>query len=317
MAGWSALECIAEDGLAVREHPVPVPRRLFDRVRDAVRSRHMSRRTEEAYLGWIRRYILFHEKRHPSELGASDIGRFLSWLATERHVAAPTQNQALSAILFLYRVVLGVDVPWIEGVVHARVPRRLPVVLDRTEVRALVEALEGTPRLVALLLYGAGLRLLEALHLRVKDVDLPRRQLTVRSGKGDRDRLTVLPAAACQGLTAQLASARRQHEDDIQRGHGWVELPAALDRKYPRPAESGVGSGSSRRRERTSTATAAGGVGITRTRPSSNGRSMMPYGGPTSGGPLPVIPFGIRSPRTFWKTATTFAQSRSSSATRT
>ncbi|MDR7482245.1 MAG: integron integrase, partial [Armatimonadota bacterium] len=221
--------------------PVPLPAagrsgpepRLLDRVRDALRAHHYSRRTEEAYIAWIRRYVLFHGKRHPAAMGAAEITQFLTSLAVQRRVAASTQNQALSALLFLYREVLGQDVPWLDGLVHAKRSRRLPVVLTRDEVRALLGHLQGVPRLMALLLYGAGLRLLECARLRVKDIDFSRNQIVVRAGKGDKDRVTVLPAAVKADLAQHLERVRRQHERDLTRGAGWVELPGALMRKYP------------------------------------------------------------------------------------
>ncbi|HEX7785062.1 MAG TPA: integron integrase [Methylomirabilota bacterium] len=211
----------------------PHPPRLLDRVRATLRARHCSLRTEKAYVAWIRRFILFHGKRHPAEMGAPEITRFLSALAIERNVAASTQNQALSAVLFLYREVLEQDVPWLHEIVRARRPARIPVVLSRREVHAVLGALDGPPRLLTLLLYGAGLRLLEALRLRVKDVDFARNQITVRGGKGDRDRATMLPAAVTRHLGKHLETVRDQHEADLRAGAGWVELPWALARKYP------------------------------------------------------------------------------------
>jgi integrase len=170
----------------VRETPPSPakPPKLLDRVRAAIRARHYSRRTEQTYVGWIRRFILFHGKRHPSDMGVPEVTAFLTSLAVDGHVSASTQNQALSALLFLYRDILGEDLPWLDDVVRARRPRRLPVVLTREEVGAVLDALEGTPRLVALLLYGSGLRLLEGLRLRVKDVDFGSNQITVRSTRG-------------------------------------------------------------------------------------------------------------------------------------
>jgi integron integrase len=207
--------------------------RLLDRVRAAIRARHYSRRTEEAYVAWIRRYILFHGKRHPMEMGAPEITRYLTSLAVDGKVAASTQNQALSALLFLYRAVLELDVPWLDGLVRARRPQRLPVVLTRDEVRAVLPRLDGTPRLMAYLLYGAGLRLLECCRLRVQDIDFDSRQIVVRGGKGDKDRVTMLPAAVKADLARHLESAREQHQRDLAGGAGWVELPTALARKYP------------------------------------------------------------------------------------
>ncbi len=206
---------------------------LLDRVRAAIATRHLSRRTEEAYVFWIRRYIVFHGKRHPATLGGDDVTRFLSSLAQERRVSASTQNQALSALLFLYRRVLGVDLPWLDGLVRAKRPVHVPVVLGREEVLAVLSRLSGAPWLMAALLYGAGLRLLECLQLRVKDVDFGRREIVVRRAKGGRDRRTVLPRVVERPLAAHLARVRRQHEDDLSRGGGWVELPDALARKYP------------------------------------------------------------------------------------
>src|SRR3989441_12775394 len=211
----------------------PAKPRLLDRVRTALRSRHYSRRTEEAYVAWIRRYILFHGKRHPMEMGAPEITRFLSFLAVDGKVAPSTQNQARAALLFLYREVLELDVPWLDGLVRARRPERLPVVLSRKEVRALLERLDGTPRLMAYLLYGAGLRLLECCRLRVQDVGFGSNQIVVRSGKGDKDRMTMLPAAVKMDLARHLEGVREQHRSDLQSGAGWVELPTALARKYP------------------------------------------------------------------------------------
>jgi len=209
------------------------PPRLFDRVREAARVRHYSRRTESAYLAWIRRFIFFHGKRHPAEMGAPEITKFLSSLAVEGNVAASTQNQALSALLFLYRDVLEQDLPWLDDVVRAKRPARIPVVLTRDEVRTLLLQMHGVPRLMAMLLYGAGLRLLECAHLRVKDVDFARNQLVVRSGKGDKDRVTMLPAVVKAELTRHLEAVKQQHEMDLRHGAGWVELPSALARKYP------------------------------------------------------------------------------------
>lgn len=195
--------------------------------------RHYSRRTEEAYVTWIRRYIVFHGKRHPSALEAGHIAEFLTWLATRRHVSASTQNQALSAVLFLYREVLGVDVGRVEGVVRASAPSRLPVVLTRAEVTAVLAHLDGVVWLVVALLYGAGLRLQEALELRVKDIDLERNQITVRQGKGRKDRVTILPVSVTSRLTVHLEGVRRQHRADMGNGLGRAPLPHALARKYP------------------------------------------------------------------------------------
>ncbi len=221
--------------LALREPDPPGPRqpRLLDRVRVALRARHYSGRTEEAYVGWIRRYIFFHDKRHPAEMGAPEISRFLSALAVEGRVAASTQNQALSALLFLYRDVLDITLPWLDDVVRAKRPQRLPVVLSRDEVRLVLGRLDGMPRLMACLLYGAGLRVLECCRLRVQDVDFTANQIVVRGGKGDKDRVTMLPAMAKADLARHLENVRTQHQQDLALGAGWVELPTALSRKYP------------------------------------------------------------------------------------
>jgi integron integrase len=213
--------------------PAPPPRRLLDQVHDAIRARHYSRRTERAYAGWIRRFVLFHGKRHPEEMGEPEVTAFLSHLATRRRVSASTQNQALSALLFLYRVVLRRDLAWLDELVRAKRPARVPTVLSRSEVAALLAELDGVVRLVASLLYGAGLRLLEAMRLRVKDVDFERGEITVRDGKGRKDRVTLLPAAAREPLRRHLEQVRRQHERDAARGRGCVALPDALARKYP------------------------------------------------------------------------------------
>ncbi len=212
----------------------PPKPKLLDRVRAALRARHYSPRTEEAYLAWIKRYLFFfHARRHPAEMGAEEVTRFLSSLAVDGRVAASTQNQALSALLFLYRDVLEADLPWLDGIVRAKRPERLPVVLTRDEVRAVLQRLDGVPRLMACLLYGAGLRVLECCRLRVQDVDFASNQLVVRGGKGDKDRVTMLPAIVKADLAGHLDAVRVQHQQDLAAGAGWVELPTALLRKYP------------------------------------------------------------------------------------
>ncbi|MCC6764916.1 MAG: integron integrase [Deltaproteobacteria bacterium] len=217
----------------VRERDVQArPRRLLDQVRDAIRTRHYSRRTERAYVGWIRRFILFHGKRHPATMGAAEVSHFLSFLAVEAKVSASTQNQALAALLFLYGQVLGVELPWLDDLVRAAKPRRLPVVLSREEVRSVLTHVRGTPRLMAVLLYGTGMRVLECARLRVKDVDFEANHIVVRSGKGDKDRVTLLPAAIRPLVRSHLEQVRRRHEADLLAGAGWVALPEALARKY-------------------------------------------------------------------------------------
>ena len=201
-----------------------------------LRARHYSRSTERAYVGWIRRFILFHDKRHPDEMGEQEIIRFLSHLATVSRVSASTQNQALSAVLFLYREVLKREIEWLNGVVRSKRPVKLPVVLTRDEVDALLSGLRGTSWLMAALLYGAGLRLMECARMRVKDIDFGRDQITVRSGKGRKDRVTMLPETAKGPLGAHLEDVRRQHQRDLDEGRGSVELPFAIARKYPSAA---------------------------------------------------------------------------------
>jgi integron integrase len=207
--------------------------RLLEVVKARLRAKHYSPRTEEAYVGWIRRFIRFHRPRHRRVLGESDVTAFLTSLAVQQGVAASTQNQALSALIFLYGEVLGVELDWLRGLIRARRPERLPVVLTQDEVRRVLAQLDGTVWLMASLLYGAGLRLLERAELRVKDVDLARRELRVRDGKGRKDRVTMIPARLLAPLSEQLARVRRQHEADLRRGDGWVALPDALMRKSP------------------------------------------------------------------------------------
>jgi integron integrase len=215
---------------------VPPPRRLLDQLRDALRTRHYSLRTEEAYVRWARRFILFHGKRHPKEMGAPEVVAFLAWLATERRVAAPTQNQALSPILFLYRVVLRRELEGLDRAVRAHAPPRLPVVLSKEEVRAVLRELALANEVYGLmgtLLYGSGLRLMECLRLRVRDVDFARHQLSLRRGKGGADRPAILPRSAEAPLRRQLERVQALHRRDLAAGRGRVKLPHALSIKYP------------------------------------------------------------------------------------
>ena len=198
--------------------------------------RHYSRRTEEAYVHWIKRFIVFHGKVHPASLGVEDVAAFLSWLAEQRRVSASTQNQALSAVLFLYRDVLAITLGTIRPVVRARTPDRLPVVLSREEVALLLRHLSGHMHLIVTLLYGAGLRLEECLELRVKDIDFERDQIVVRQGKGRKDRVTMLPALAKEPLRLHLVEVRRIHDTDRAKGIGRVALPFAIARKLPAAA---------------------------------------------------------------------------------
>jgi integron integrase len=229
------MEKLPPDGLIKLRRYVVEPQRprLLEQVRRACRARQLSRRTEQAYTGWIRRYVRFHGMRHPVEMGGGDIDSFLTHLAHDQDVSAATQSQAASALLFLYREVLGVAIDAPRDVVRPRKPRRLPVVLTRAEVQAVLDAIPGSPRLVASLLYGGGLRLLEGLQVRLKDVDLERREITIRGGKGGHDRVTVLPASLRPAIRQQIARVRAQHARDLEIGAGWVTLPGALFRKYP------------------------------------------------------------------------------------
>jgi integron integrase len=213
--------------------PAPPKPKLLEQMRQAIRTRHYSDRTEKAYVHWIKRFIFFHNKRHPIEMAEAEIGRFLSALATDSKVSASTQNQALNALLFLYKEVLDKQIGFVDGVVRAKRPHRLPVVLTRQEVRSIVGWLEGSDWLMAMLLYGAGLRLMECLRLRVKDIDFTSNQIVVRAGKGDKDRHTMLPIAVKEPLSKHLNGIKRLHERDLERELGRVSLPNALERKYP------------------------------------------------------------------------------------
>lgn len=211
----------------------PPPPRLLDQVRDRIRVKHYSIRTETQYLQWIRRFILFHDKRHPRDMGAAEVEAFLTHLAVEGRVAAATQNQALSALLFLYREVLGINLPWLDGVVRAKLPQRLPVVLTRQEVSGLLDRMNGLHGMMARLLYGTGMRLMECVRLRVKDVDFEQGEIVVRDGKGAKDRVTMLPQSLIGALQEHLRWRRQLFEDDKAKGRAAVYLPNALDKKYP------------------------------------------------------------------------------------
>jgi integron integrase len=210
--------------------------RLMERMRGALRARHYARRTEKAYCLWVERFIRFHKMRHPSEMGEAEINAFLTHLAVEGKVSSSTQNQALAALLFLYRSVIGREVGDLTGVIRARKQKRLPVVLTREEVRALLEELDGVCWLAASIMYGTGLRLTECLTMRVQDVDFGRGQITVRDGKGGKDRITMLPESVTQELRHQMKLAKRVHDQDLAEGWGRVLLPDALERKYPNAA---------------------------------------------------------------------------------
>jgi integron integrase len=215
--------------------PQPAPRnpKLLDRVRDAIRLKHYSIRTEKVYCDWIKRFILFHDKRHPADMAEPEVTQFLTHLAREGRVASSTQNQALSALLFLYKEVLRQEIGWLDQVERAKRPTKLPVVLSRIEVGQVLGRMAGTPKLMAGLLYGSGLRLMECVRLRVKDIDFGYAQITVRDAKGAKDRITMLPVDLAKPLEAHLAKGKAQHDQDLEDGFGSVFLPFALDRKYP------------------------------------------------------------------------------------
>jgi integron integrase len=213
------------------------PPKLLDQVRDKIRLKHYSIRTEQAYTDWIKRYILHFGKRHPREMGAPEVEQFLTHLAVNGRVSASTQNQARCALLFLYKEVLAVELPWLDNVEQAKAPKRLPVVLNREEIQAILSRLNGTNWLIASLLYGTGMRIMECLRLRVQDVDMKRREILIRDGKGFKDRVTMLPVSLVQPLEAHLRKVREVHQRDLAQGYGSVYLPYALERKYPNAAK--------------------------------------------------------------------------------
>ena len=216
------------------------PPRFLDQVRNALRVRHYSLRSEKAYVGWIRRFILYHQKRHPDSMGVDEVNAFLTHLAVDGHVSVSTQNQALAALLFLYQTMIKRPLPVLDGVIRASKPKRLPVVMTREEVRAVLANLDGLPWIVGTLLYGTGMRLLECLRLRVKDIDFERSLIVIREAKGDRDRRTMLPAIVSGALRDHLQQVRALHVEDLAEGYGAVWLPHALERKYPQaPREWG------------------------------------------------------------------------------
>jgi len=212
------------------------PPKLLDQVRDRIRTKHYSLRTETQYTQWIKRFILFHGKRHPQAMGSAEIEAFLTHLAVAGKVSASTQNQALSALLFLYKEILSIDLPWLNEIVRAKQPQRLPTVLTRTEVQAILVRMSGTYGLMANLLYGTGMRLMECVRLRVKDVDFERGEIFIRDGKGAKDRITMLPELLAGPLQAYLLQRRVLFDDDIRLGKASVYLPDALERKYPNAA---------------------------------------------------------------------------------
>src|SRR5256886_2030496 len=269
-----------EGGCLAREHAGEAPRapKLIDVVRDALRARHYSRRTEKAYIGWIRRYILFHGERHPRELGAAEATRLLPGLADDAKVSGSTQNQALAALLFLYREVVRVELPWLDELVRARRPRRLPVVLSRDEVCAVIAHLAGTPKLMACLLYGAGLRLLECARLRVKDIDFEASHIVVRAGKGDKDRITVLPRIVREPLRRHLERVTRMR---LASGRGSGSSPPPGCTVITRPGSTDA---------------------IISTKPSSSAPSATLYARRASRSLQGATRSATRSPPTCWRT---------------
>lgn len=293
------------------------PPKLLDRLRAAIRVRHFSPRTEETYVAWAKRFIFFHGKRHPASMGAEEVNAFLSSLAVDGHVSASTQNQALSALLFLYRNVLDDPLPWINDIVRAPRPLRLPVVLTVDEVRDVLQNVSGPAHAVALLLYGSGLRLLEALTLRVKDVDFARQQITIRDPKGRRDRATPLPKTVVPLLHGHLVHARQLHQEDLSLGFGRVVLPTALDKKYRNAAVEWQWQWTfpapSRWREKETGKESA----ITYTRASCNAPyTLLPFA-QVSPNASAVTPSVTHSPLTCSSAATTSARFRNCSVTET
>lgn len=227
-------EIIEQDATAQPDtHPASAKPRLLDQLRAAIRVKHYSIRTEKTYLGWVRQFVRWSGMRHPADMGASEVEQFLSMLANQRDVAGSTQNQALAALLFLYKQVLGIDLPWLDGITRAKKSARLPVVLTQTEVAAIIRHNSGVNGLIIRLLYGTGMRLMEALRLRVKDIEFASNIILVRSGKGDKDRVVPLPESLANALRDQLAARRKMHDVDLARGMVDVELPHALHKKYP------------------------------------------------------------------------------------
>jgi integron integrase len=291
--------------------------KLLDRVREATRVRHLSPKTEKTYIHWIRRYILFHDKRHPQEMGETGINAFLTHFAVVGRVSASTQTQALCAILFLYRAVLKREVGELEGLIRARRKRKLPVVLTPEEVKGILAHTQGVERLFLFLLYGTGMRIAEIQRLRVKDVDFSFDQITVRDGKGEKDRVTMLPASLKMDLVEHLKVVKRLHECDLKAGQGRVHLPYALARKYANaaaewgwqwvfPAPS-LWYGTIR--------VPGNEVAITCTRDPSNEPSTTPLGRPASPSTRPATPSAIASRPTSSTAVMTSGPSRSSSGT--
>jgi len=295
---------------------VSQPPKLLDNVRDKIRLKHYSIRTEQAYVDWVRRFILFHGKRHPKEMGAAEVEAFLTHLAVRGKVAASTQNQARSALLFLYKEVLGQQLPWLDDVEQAKRPQRLPVVLTHAEVKAVLDRLSGTHRLMANLLYGTGVRLMEGMRLRVKDIDFERREILVRDGKGGKDRVAPLPLALVEPLRNHLARVKSLHEEDLRAGYGAVYLPDALERKYPNATANGAGSTCFPRGNCRSIPVPASLAAITPTRRACSGPSSKRCAMRAWQNRRHPTPCATASPRTCSWPATTFAPCRNCWATR-
>jgi len=287
--------------------------RLLDQLRDRIRLKHYSIRTEEAYSEWVRRVVLFHGKRHPRELGHTEVEAFLTHLAVAGRVAASTQNQAKSALLFLYKEVLGLELPWLSGVQSAKRPARLPVVLTRDEVRTVLAHTSGTSGLILRLLYGSGMRILEVLRLRVKDVDFERREILVRDGKSARDRVTMLPAGLVPTLLDHLVRVHNLQREDLAQGYGTVHLPFALARKYPNAAREWGWQYVFPTRGRSVDPRSGGSAVIMPGTSRRNAHCVPPFGKPASRNRPRPIPSATRLRRTSSRTATTSARCRSCS----
>jgi integron integrase len=284
---------------------------LISVVRERLRLKHYSLRTEQSYVGWIRRFIRFHGRRHPREMGAAEVEAFLTSLAVDRKVSAATQNQALAALLFLYRDVLGINLPWLDGVTRAKGPAHVPVVLSRAEIERLFRHVDGTHGLMARLLYGTGMRLMECVRLRVKDVDFDRGEITVRGGKGAKDRVTVLPASLVVQLRDHLAKVRALWGDDRRDGRPAVEMPEALARKYPNAGQEWGWSGGFRPGVCRGIRAAERFDGTTPTSRRCSVPSSAPSSRPVSPSPLRATRCGTRSRPICSKRVTTSGRYRS------
>lgn len=295
----------------------PQKPKLLDQVRQAIRMRHYSPKTEESYVHWIKRFIFFHNKRHPAEMNEKEIAQFLSSLASALHVSASTQNQALYAILFLYRDVLQKEIGYVDGVIRAKRPHRLPVVLTRQEVKSILGALNRSDWLMAILLYGAGLRLMECLQLRVKDIDFTSNQIVIRGGKGDKDRYTMLPSTVTDSLAQHLRRVKLQHDVDLKAGLGRVSLPNALDRKYSNAGKEWGWQWVFPRRVISAIGLQANSAGITSTNPFCSERLKKLDSKRAFLSSRAAICYGIRSRPTYWRTATILERSKNYSGTTT